>query len=133
MCPFGAKCYRKNLIHFAEFYHPIEYDKPAQDSRTGKTALNDSLALLLSVLLVLNVTFLFNTVALADSSKKSLFGVEANIKAGPPADTFINDKQGADKSSTEAGDSSIVNSKKPSGPTLSQNAAFLTSVTQQQA
>jgi hypothetical protein len=23
LCPFGATCYRKNLLHFAEFSHPF--------------------------------------------------------------------------------------------------------------
>ena len=27
-CPFGATCYRKNLLHFAEFSHPFDLLNP---------------------------------------------------------------------------------------------------------
>lgn len=27
-CPFGATCYRKNLLHFAEFSHPFNLLNP---------------------------------------------------------------------------------------------------------
>ncbi len=32
MCPFGATCYRKNLLHFAEFNHPFNLLNPDNDS-----------------------------------------------------------------------------------------------------
>ena len=32
MCPFGATCYRKNLLHFAEFSHPFNLLNPADNS-----------------------------------------------------------------------------------------------------
>jgi hypothetical protein len=31
-CPFGATCYRKNLLHFAEFSHPFNLLSPDVDS-----------------------------------------------------------------------------------------------------
>ncbi len=31
-CPFGATCYRKNLLHFAEFSHPFNLLKPDDDT-----------------------------------------------------------------------------------------------------
>lgn len=31
-CPFGATCYRKNLLHFAEFSHPFNLLDPDNDS-----------------------------------------------------------------------------------------------------
>lgn len=31
-CPFGATCYRKNLLHFAEFSHPFDLLNPDVDS-----------------------------------------------------------------------------------------------------
>lgn len=31
-CPFGATCYRKNLLHFAQFSHPFNLLNPDQDS-----------------------------------------------------------------------------------------------------
>jgi hypothetical protein len=32
VCPFGATCYRKNLLHFAEFSHPFNLLNPDADS-----------------------------------------------------------------------------------------------------
>ncbi len=32
LCPFGATCYRKNLLHFAEFSHPFDLLNPDADS-----------------------------------------------------------------------------------------------------
>ncbi len=32
MCPFGATCYRKNLLHFGEFQHPFNLLDPDADS-----------------------------------------------------------------------------------------------------
>ena len=37
-CPFGTKCYRKNLIHFAEFSHPVSAD----GASTSKVVPDDS-------------------------------------------------------------------------------------------
>jgi hypothetical protein len=31
-CPFGATCYRKNLLHFAEFSHPFNLLNPDDGS-----------------------------------------------------------------------------------------------------
>ena len=31
-CPFGATCYRKNLLHFAEFSHPFNLLNPDEDT-----------------------------------------------------------------------------------------------------
>jgi hypothetical protein len=39
-CPFGATCYRKNLLHFAEFSHPFNLlnpdDNSDEDEETNK-------------------------------------------------------------------------------------------------
>lgn len=32
ICPFGATCYRKNLLHFAEYTHPFDLLNPDVDS-----------------------------------------------------------------------------------------------------
>jgi len=32
VCPFGATCYRKNLLHFAEYSHPFNLLNPDTDS-----------------------------------------------------------------------------------------------------
>ena len=32
VCPFGATCYRKNLLHFAEYTHPFDVLNPNDDS-----------------------------------------------------------------------------------------------------
>ncbi len=32
MCPFGATCFRKNLVHFAEYSHPFDLLNPDVDS-----------------------------------------------------------------------------------------------------
>jgi aprataxin and PNK-like factor len=32
VCPYGATCFRKNLIHFAEFSHPFDLLNPDADS-----------------------------------------------------------------------------------------------------
>lgn len=37
-CPFGATCYRKNLLHFAEFSHPFDLLNPDADSSDEEEA-----------------------------------------------------------------------------------------------
>ena len=32
VCPFGATCYRKNLLHYAEYSHPFDLLNPDVDS-----------------------------------------------------------------------------------------------------
>lgn len=32
VCPFGATCYRKNLLHFAQYSHPFDLLNPDRDS-----------------------------------------------------------------------------------------------------
>jgi aprataxin and PNK-like factor len=32
VCPFGATCYRKNLLHFAQYSHPFDLLNPDVDS-----------------------------------------------------------------------------------------------------
>jgi aprataxin and PNK-like factor len=32
VCPFGATCYRKNLLHFSEYTHPFDLLNPDVDS-----------------------------------------------------------------------------------------------------
>ena len=32
VCPYGATCFRKNLVHFAEFSHPFNLLNPDADS-----------------------------------------------------------------------------------------------------
>ena len=44
MCPFGATCYRKNLLHYAEFAHPFNLlDPDADDSDEEETKPKESL------------------------------------------------------------------------------------------
>jgi len=42
VCPFGATCYRKNLLHFAEFSHPFNLLNPDADSSDEEDELNES-------------------------------------------------------------------------------------------
>ena len=39
LCPFGINCYRKNLLHFAEFDHPL---KDAPGPSTSKQVYSDA-------------------------------------------------------------------------------------------
>ena len=32
VCPFGATCFRKNLLHFAQFSHPFDLLNPDAES-----------------------------------------------------------------------------------------------------
>jgi len=41
-CPFGATCYRKNLLHFAEFNHPFNLLNPDADSDDEEEETNKS-------------------------------------------------------------------------------------------
>ena len=38
VCPFGATCYRKNLLHFAEFSHPFNLLNPNEDDSDEEEA-----------------------------------------------------------------------------------------------
>ena len=41
VCPFGATCYRKNLMHFAEYSHPFDLLNPDADSSDEEETKND--------------------------------------------------------------------------------------------
>ena len=41
-CPFGSKCYRKNLLHFAEYSHPVADDGASTSKLVPDDCSNDS-------------------------------------------------------------------------------------------
>lgn len=40
VCPFGATCYRKNLLHFAQYSHPFDLLNPDVDSSDEEEEVN---------------------------------------------------------------------------------------------